>query len=100
MSWIKPPSGVVTCNVDAAVFSSTKQFGFGCVVRDLEGHFCGARSAAVRYPLMEPVLAETLREALSWLKTCSFLLLFLSLIHYWWCKQFIHLLQIGLFLVM
>ena len=74
VSWIKPPSGVVTCNVDAALFSSTKQFGFGCVVRDSEGHFCGARSVTVFYPLMEPALAEamSLREALSWLKTCSF----------------------------
>lgn len=41
--WQRPPRSWVKCNIDAAVFDSTGQFGFGSVIRDCQGRFHAAR---------------------------------------------------------
>ena len=70
LSWSKPLPGFFTCNVDATVFSSSNKLGLGLVVRDSLGYLCGARSAAISWPMKDPSLFKelSLHEALSWLK--------------------------------
>lgn len=36
-TWIKPPEGVVKCNVDAALLDYSLHFGYGCIVRNSLG---------------------------------------------------------------
>jgi hypothetical protein len=57
--WVPPPEGTVLVNVDAAIFSASKQMGVGIVARDHTGNCivaCGERSDNV----MTPELAEAL----------------------------------------
>jgi hypothetical protein len=57
--WVPPPEGTVLVNVDAAIFSASKQMGAGIVARDHTGNCiaaCGERSDNV----VTPELAEAL----------------------------------------
>ncbi|XP_071680193.1 uncharacterized protein [Lolium perenne] len=51
--WVPPPEGTVLVNVDAAIFSASKQMGAGIVARDHTGNCiaaCGERSDNVVTP--------------------------------------------------
>ncbi|XP_031096851.1 uncharacterized protein LOC116001092 [Ipomoea triloba] len=66
---IRPPSGMLKLNTDAALDHNTNRMGFGYVLRDSEGHFV----AVCRLPwdgLFKPDEAESIaiREALKWIK--------------------------------
>lgn len=71
--WIKPPEGVLKCNVDAFVSVHSSFFGFGCVMRNS----FGVVLVVVHGNLVEkfdPSFAEAIsvREALSWLKNLDY----------------------------
>ncbi|KAM7504776.1 hypothetical protein LguiB_003680 [Lonicera macranthoides] len=70
IKWSKPIQGKFKCNVDAAVFSSTDNIGFGGIVRNHLGAMLGAINGTLCAPA-DPLLAEALgcREVLRWLKT-------------------------------
>ena len=44
--WTKPDTGVIKCNIYAAVFPN--RIGLGCVPRDAEGVLAGARLCTVK----------------------------------------------------
>ena len=68
-SWVKPPSGWIKINVDAACNPGETIAGVGCVARDDSGRFIRARSNIV-HGRLQPREAEALglKEALSWVK--------------------------------
>ncbi|KAK1693738.1 hypothetical protein QYE76_010435 [Lolium multiflorum] len=58
--WISPPEGKVLVNVDASIFTSSKQMGAGIVIRDHMGlclAACGERYDNVTMPEMAEALA-------------------------------------------
>ncbi|KAL6558291.1 hypothetical protein OROMI_018641 [Orobanche minor] len=67
--WVRPESGFLKLNVDAALFSNPNAAGFGSVVRNDVGDFVAAKIGAVPWNA-DPTLVEALsvREALSWIK--------------------------------
>jgi ribonuclease HI len=58
--WSPPPDGTVLINVDAAIFSSTRQMGMGVVIRDHNGMCLAAYSERA-----EEVVAPEVAEALA-----------------------------------
>ncbi|XP_031106150.1 uncharacterized protein LOC116010781 [Ipomoea triloba] len=70
-SWSPPPIGTVKCNVDAALHHG--YVSFGAVLRNHEGGFVAACNGHIACP-RDPYLAESMavKEALTWLKSCSF----------------------------
>jgi hypothetical protein len=72
--WIPPPEGKVLVNVDAAIFTSSKQMGAGIVIRDHMGlclAACGERSDNVTMPEMAEALA--IRRAIVFAREEGFL---------------------------
>ncbi|KAL8095164.1 hypothetical protein AgCh_036571 [Apium graveolens] len=67
--WKKPKEGRVKLNTDAAVFNDGS-IGVGCVLRDAQGRFLGARSCR-KAGAWTPREAEAIgmKEALSWMLT-------------------------------
>ena len=63
MAWTRPENGWYKVNVDAALFSSQKRTGSGCIVKNSQGHVLMARAISPR-----EVEAISVGEALSWLK--------------------------------
>lgn len=45
LTWVKPPSGVLKCNVDAAIFQSNSIAGYGLCFRNSMGQFLLGKSA-------------------------------------------------------
>lgn len=71
--WERPKFGWVKRNVDAAIFSSQGNIGFGCVLRNSEGVFLTARCAGMAGNFgAREAEALGIREALSWLKGLQF----------------------------
>ncbi|KAK1400059.1 hypothetical protein POM88_009922 [Heracleum sosnowskyi] len=66
--WNKPPNDWFKINVDASG-AHNGYIGFGCVIRNSQGHFIGARCGRIRGS-WSPKEAEalSLREALMWTK--------------------------------
>jgi hypothetical protein len=65
--WSPPPDGTVLINVDATIFSSTRQIGMGAVIRDHNGMCLAAcRERA------EEVVAPKVAEALAILRAIFF----------------------------
>lgn len=69
LTWKPPPSGWLSCNVDAAFWEKESRGSFGCILRDESGDFVagygGKLSGAIDSRVAE---ALAFREALSWLK--------------------------------
>jgi ribonuclease HI len=57
--WSPPPEGMVMINVDAAIFSPTRQMGLGVVIRDHSGQ-CLAACSETQDEVVTPEMAEAL----------------------------------------
>ncbi|KAL8132597.1 hypothetical protein AgCh_008176 [Apium graveolens] len=72
--WSPPPQGWVKANIDDVVFEEEGFIGVGCIVRDVDGGFIGARNHRVSVS-MQPREAEavSLKEALLWVKQIGYM---------------------------
>nr|GMC71359.1 uncharacterized protein LOC109155154 [Ipomoea batatas] len=71
--WEKPPQDWYKLNVDAAINSTSRATGLGCILRNSRGEFVAARETKW-YGCYQSKLAEaiSIREALLWLKEMQF----------------------------
>ncbi|XP_031127549.1 uncharacterized protein LOC116029641 [Ipomoea triloba] len=71
--WSKPQLGLLKLNVDAAIDKPHSKMGFGCVLRNDQGHFVAARGSqwSGAYNSREAE-AVAIRESLSWVKSHDF----------------------------
>ena len=66
---MKPSTGVVKINVDAALFPDKERFSFACIARNDQGHVLEAIACSNQgMPSPESVEAMGVKEALSWIK--------------------------------
>ena len=70
--WNKPPVGSIKLNTDAAIFLSRNRFSFALVARNHEGNLLEAKACCCG-GLVSPEVVEAIgiKEALSWIKTKS-----------------------------
>lgn len=68
-NWVKPPTGWMKLNVDAALDTVNRKLGFGFVLRDEHGVFIAAKEIP-KSGALKPDEAEVMgvKEALKWLK--------------------------------
>jgi hypothetical protein len=73
LKWSPPPVGMVSINIDAAIFTSSRQMGSGVVIRDHNGVYLTACSERVD-EVVTPEIAEALamRRAMSLAKDEGF----------------------------
>ncbi|KAF2313843.1 hypothetical protein GH714_018249 [Hevea brasiliensis] len=68
LSWIRPTSGYLKCNVDASIFSHCNCSGYARVIHDHRGAFkVGYGGVLLGSPTPREVEGLALRQILSWL---------------------------------
>ncbi|XP_073129489.1 uncharacterized protein [Henckelia pumila] len=67
LSWQRPPSGYLKCNIDAAIFKEENIFGVAAVIRDLNGDFMVCRMHKYNGHIeVREAEAKTLYDVLNW----------------------------------
>ncbi|XP_075499853.1 uncharacterized protein LOC142538416 [Primulina tabacum] len=67
LTWKRPPTGFMKCNVDAAIFRETRLIGYAAVVRDSKGEFMVCRMLKFQGSIeVREAEAKALLDAITW----------------------------------